>query len=79
MCKKTSEMVALKVYHMENLCELNHYQVFREVRVHSTLQHQNIISLFCAFQVSRAVTLEAQGMTVLIQQAETWGWDTQGS
>lgn len=54
MCKKTSEMVALKVYHMENLCELNHYQVFREVRVHSTLQHQNIISLFCAFQVSWA-------------------------
>ncbi|MEW5308859.1 MAG: hypothetical protein WDW38_000786 [Sanguina aurantia] len=57
MCKKTSEMVALKVYHMENLCELNHYQVFREVRVHSTLQHQNIISLFCAFQEANDVVL----------------------
>ena len=45
------EQVALKVYHMENLCELNHYQVYREVRVHSSLQHQNIIHLFAAFQV----------------------------
>ena len=26
-CKKSLEQVALKVYHMENLCELNHYQV----------------------------------------------------
>ena len=50
-CKKTVEQVALKVYHMENLCELNHYQVYREVRVHSSLQHQNIIHLFAAFQV----------------------------
>jgi serine/threonine protein kinase len=54
MCKKSLEMVALKVYHMENLCELNHYQVFREIRVHQSLQHQNIIHLFASFQVSWA-------------------------
>lgn len=53
MCKKSLEMVALKVYHMQNLCELNHYQVFREIRVHSSLQHQNIIHLIAAFQVRR--------------------------
>ena len=29
-CKKTADQVALKVYHMENLCELNHYQVWSE-------------------------------------------------
>ncbi|KAG2489680.1 hypothetical protein HYH03_011789 [Edaphochlamys debaryana] len=57
MCKKSLEMVALKVYHMQNLCELNHYQVFREIRVHSSLQHQNIIHLFAAFQEGTDVVL----------------------
>ncbi len=44
-------MVGAQVYHMENLCELNHYQVYREIRVHSALSHQHIIQLYCAFQV----------------------------
>ncbi|KAG2436193.1 hypothetical protein HXX76_006505 [Chlamydomonas incerta] len=57
MCKKSLEMVALKVYHMQNLCELNHYQVFREIRVHSSLQHQNIIHLIAAFQEGTDVVL----------------------
>ncbi|PNH09977.1 Serine/threonine-protein kinase Aurora-3, partial [Tetrabaena socialis] len=57
MCKKSLEMVALKVYHMSNLCELNHYQVFREVRVHSSLQHQHVIHLFAAFQEGTDVVL----------------------
>jgi hypothetical protein len=33
-CKKSLEAVALKVYHMEALCELNHYQVRVCVRCH---------------------------------------------
>ncbi|GLC41888.1 hypothetical protein PLESTF_000096600 [Pleodorina starrii] len=57
MCKKSLEMVALKVYHMQSLCELNHYQVFREIRVHSSLQHQNIIHLYAAFQEGTDVVL----------------------
>ncbi|GIL69430.1 hypothetical protein Vretimale_13537 [Volvox reticuliferus] len=57
MCKKSLEMVALKVYHMQNLCELNHYQVFREVRVHSSLQHENVIHLYAAFQEGTDVIL----------------------
>lgn len=61
MCKKSLEMVALKVYHMQNLCELNHYQVFREVRVHSSLQHQNIIHLFAAFQVQNRGGMRCRG------------------
>jgi len=56
-CKKSGEQVALKVYHMENLCELNHYQVYREIRVHSSLQHQNIVHLFAAFQEGTDVVL----------------------
>ncbi|GAX76664.1 hypothetical protein CEUSTIGMA_g4110.t1 [Chlamydomonas eustigma] len=56
-CKKSGEQVALKMYHMENLCELNHFQVYREVRVHSSLQHQNIIHLYAAFQEDNDVVL----------------------
>jgi len=56
-CKKSAEQVALKVYHLENLCELNHYQVYREIRVHSTLQHQNIVHLFAAFKEGNDVVL----------------------
>lgn len=56
-CRKSLEQVALKVYHMENLCELNHYQVYREIRVHSGLQHQNIIQLYCSFQEGNDVVL----------------------
>lgn len=56
ICKKSLEQVALKVYHMANLCELNHYQVFREIRVHSNLSHQHIIALYCAFQVGRVLS-----------------------
>ena len=35
---------------MGNLCELNRYQIYREVKLHSSLQHENIITLFGAFQ-----------------------------
>jgi len=56
-CKKSLEQVALKIYHMQNLCELNHYQVFREVRVHASLQHQNIITIYCTFQEGNDIVL----------------------
>ena len=35
---------------MANLCELNRFQIYREVKLHSSLQHENIIQLFAAFQ-----------------------------
>eukprot|EP00798_Chlamydomonas_sp_ICE-L_P005562 gene5562-4199_t len=56
-CRKSLEQVALKIYHMENLCELNHFQVLREVRVHSSLNHQNIVHLFAAFQEGHYVVM----------------------
>ena len=55
--KKSREQVALKVYHMENLCELNHFQVYREIKLHSSLDHQNIIHLICSFQEGHDVVL----------------------
>ncbi len=35
---------------MANLCELNRHQIYREVKLHSSLQHENIIMLYAAFQ-----------------------------
>lgn len=32
------------------VCDLYKYQIYREVRVHASLQHENIVHLFAAFQ-----------------------------
>lgn len=40
----------LQAYNMSNLCELNRFQIYREVKLHSSLRHENIISLYAAFQ-----------------------------
>ncbi|KAG1654074.1 hypothetical protein FOA52_012056 [Chlamydomonas sp. UWO 241] len=48
-CKHSSETVCLKVYKLGSLCELNRYQIFREVKLHSGLQHENVITLYGAF------------------------------
>ncbi|GAX74903.1 hypothetical protein CEUSTIGMA_g2349.t1 [Chlamydomonas eustigma] len=56
-CKSSGETVCLKAYNMGNLCELNRYQIYREVKLHSSLQHENIIKLFAAFQEADQVVL----------------------
>ncbi|GAX76143.1 hypothetical protein CEUSTIGMA_g3587.t1 [Chlamydomonas eustigma] len=56
-CKSSGETVCLKAYNMGNLCELNCYQIYREVKLHSSLQHENIIKLFAAFQEADQVVL----------------------
>lgn len=38
-------------------CELNRFQIYREVKLHSSLQHENIITLFAAFQQGDQVVL----------------------
>jgi hypothetical protein len=38
-------------------CELNRYQIYREVKLHSSLQHENIIMLYAAFQQGEQVVL----------------------
>lgn len=56
-CNYSGDTVALKVYHLESLCELNHYQVLREIRVHASLHHQNIIHLYASFQEANDIIL----------------------
>ncbi|KAG1671714.1 hypothetical protein FOA52_007506 [Chlamydomonas sp. UWO 241] len=56
-CKASGETVCLKAYNMSNLCELNRYQIYREVKLHSNLQHENIVTLFAAFKEGDQVVL----------------------
>jgi len=43
--KATGIQVALKVYHRVKLSQLNQYQVKREIRIHSCLDHPNVLKL----------------------------------
>lgn len=49
-CKASGERVALKIYALRKVCDLYKFQIYREVRLHSSLQHENILRLFAAFQ-----------------------------
>ncbi len=51
ICKRSREVVVLKCYLMSSICELYQHQIYREVRLHSTCNHENIINLIAAFQV----------------------------
>lgn len=45
ICKATGLQVAIKVYHRCKLSQLNNYQVQREIRIHSCLDHKNVLQL----------------------------------
>lgn len=60
MCKLSGETVCLKSYNMEVLNELNRYQIYREIRLHSFVSHTNIIGLYGAFH--------EQGKVVMVQE-----------
>lgn len=45
-------MMAVKVYNLPALGELNKVQLIREIRLHGSMAHRNIIELYVAFQVS---------------------------
>jgi serine/threonine protein kinase len=45
ICKATGAQVAIKVYHRCKLSQLNNYQVHREIRIHSCLDHKNVLQL----------------------------------
>lgn len=53
VCRASCEVVVLKIYHLMSVCDLYKYQIYREVRVHSNLCHENIVHLYAAFQVGR--------------------------
>ncbi len=56
ICKATDIQVAIKVYHRCKLSQLNNYQVQREIRIHSCLDHRNVLQL-----VSKGGNRAAQG------------------
>ncbi|GIL46559.1 hypothetical protein Vafri_3538 [Volvox africanus] len=49
-CRTTGNQVAVKLYHKNKLSELNHFQVAREITIHSGLDHKHIIQLWAAFE-----------------------------
>eukprot|EP00884_Botryococcus_braunii_P001181 jgi/Botrbrau1/11063/Bobra.0302s0006.1 len=49
-CKLSNMPVALKKYRKDRLSELNWHQVQREIRIHSRLNHDNIIQLYASFE-----------------------------
>jgi hypothetical protein len=48
---QSGEMLAIKVYNLNALGELNKVQLIREIRLHGSFVHRNIIELYCAYQV----------------------------
>jgi serine/threonine protein kinase len=46
--KATGTQLAIKVYHRCKLSQLNNYQVQREIRIHSCLDHKNVLQLVSA-------------------------------
>ncbi len=55
-CKTTGLKVVLKVYRLAAQCDLQRVQLYREICVHSRLQHQNIIQFYSAFLVRHTHT-----------------------
>lgn len=51
VCRRSREVVVLKSYTLSAICELYQHQIFREVRLHSSLQHENVVKLYAAFKV----------------------------
>ncbi len=45
VCKLSGTPVALKAYHKVRLTELNLFQIQREITIHSSVDHRNIIQL----------------------------------
>ena len=50
-CKVSGETVVLKVYKLGEQCDLQRVQLYREIRVHSQLQHSNVVQFYAGFLV----------------------------
>lgn len=57
VCRRSGEVVVLKVYTLAAVCDLYKFQIYREVRVHASLQHENIVQLLSAFQEGDQVVM----------------------
>lgn len=71
MCKRSRETVVLKSYALSSICELYQHQIFREVRLHASLQHENIIKLYAAFKVRGAAASAAADAHALCMTASS--------
>ena len=47
----------LKCYTLSAICELYQHQIYREVRLHAGLQHENVIKLYAAFKEGDRVVM----------------------
>lgn len=47
--------MAVKVYDLRQLGELNKVQLVREIQLHGAFVHRNIVELYAAFQVGGGV------------------------
>ena len=65
LCAISGLPVALKLYHRDKLNALNVKQVGREIDIHASLIHQNVIKLYAAFE-------DADGI-YLVQEFATGG------
>ena len=44
-------LVALKVYRLSDQCDLQRVQLYREIRLHSKLYHNNVVQFYVSFLV----------------------------
>jgi serine/threonine protein kinase len=51
-CKLSGAYIVLKVYNLSVQCDLQRVQLYREICVHSRLQHPNVVQFYAAFLVS---------------------------
>lgn len=51
-CKYSDVMVAIKVYKLKEQGDIQRMQLYREIKLHSKLQHNNVIQYLACFLVS---------------------------
>lgn len=51
LCLSSQQRVALKVYRLTNLNELERLHLFREVTIHARLHHPQVVEFYAAFKV----------------------------
>ncbi|KIY93426.1 hypothetical protein MNEG_14536 [Monoraphidium neglectum] len=55
--KQSGEACAVKVYDVTQLGKLNKVQLIREIKLHGSFAHRNIVELWCSFQEGNQVAL----------------------
>ena len=63
--KRSGEVCAVKVYDVTQLGKLNKAQLIREIKLHGSFAHRNIVELWCSFQV-RLNKLGVRGVHLLL-------------